>query len=48
MNFNNLRQRQNLERSITEGAHLRHLFEETRTANANSAPEFVRLQAQEA
>ena len=37
--------RQQWERSYTEGAQLRNVREQTRTAIARSAPEVVRLQA---
>ena len=37
-----------MERSNTEGAQLRNLSEEMRTANASIAPEFTRLHAREA
>ena len=39
--------RQTFERSSTEGAQLRILSEETRTANANIAPGITRLHARE-
>ena len=39
--------RQTFERSSTEGAQLRILSEETRTANANIAPDITRLQTRE-
>ena len=37
--------KQNMERSNTEGAQLRNLYEKTRNANANIATDVVRLQA---
>ena len=40
--------KQHLERSNTEGARLRNLLEETRTANANVAPEVTRPHPREA